>query len=273
MASSATSSERARFAAKLTQADAIAEHYADFVGEEYDNAIISEYKYVAHTRVPEQILARTASTRGAARRSLRVLDLGCGTGLVARPFFEAEEPHVVVGVDVTPEMTACAAQLPYERVVTATAQEALVGELAGETFDVVLVVGMMEFIEHPPSFLESCCAALKGYARNDNRTSSSGSSSDNSPSYLALAVPHKQPFATELRFGILTHEWEPIVAALQEKCGLTMEWMEDFNGYTVDDGNGDGPVQVMYRGSLWATKAATTTTATTTTTQAMTQAD
>ena len=50
MASSATSSERARFAAKLTQADAIAEHYADFVGQEYDNAIISEYKYVAHTR-------------------------------------------------------------------------------------------------------------------------------------------------------------------------------------------------------------------------------
>ena len=125
-------------------------------------------------------------------------------------------------------MTASAAKLPYKRVITATAQEALAGVLAGELFDVVLLVGMMEFIEDPPPFLRQVVGALaKG-------------------GVLGLAVPHKQPFQLERRFGILTHPFEPMEEALRG-CGLALEWQEDFMGYNLDEGK----MPVQYRGFLW----------------------
>ena len=122
-----------------------------------------------------------------------MLDLGCGTGLVARPFFdEPGSSHVVTGVDVTPQMTASAQSLPYARVITALAQDALAHELAGERFDVVLVCGMMEFVKYPVAFLQQVAQVLADGG------------------LLGLAVPHKQTFALEKRFGILTHAFEPL---------------------------------------------------------------
>lgn len=127
MAASAAS--RPRFAAQITQPQAIVDHYQNFAGSEYDAAIES-YGYEAHHRIPAQVLARHSA---AHRQQLRVLDLGCGTGLVAKPFFdEPGSSHEVTGVDVTPAMTESARTLPYARVITATAQDALANELAGE---------------------------------------------------------------------------------------------------------------------------------------------
>jgi|EP01043_Picozoa_sp_COSAG02_P003403 2-polyprenyl-3-methyl-5-hydroxy-6-metoxy-1,4-benzoquinol methylase len=217
---------RRRFAAEITQPQAIADHYADFAGSEYD-ATIESYGYEAHHRIPAQVLARH---QAPSRARLRVLDLGCGTGLVARPFFdEPGSSHVITGVDVTPQMTASAQSLPYARVLTAMAQDALANELAGELFDVVLVCGMMEFVKDPVAFLQQVVRAL---ARGG---------------LLGLAVPHKQTYALERRFGILTHALEPLDEALRS-CGLEKEWSEDFNGYTLERGK----VEVMYRGSVWS---------------------
>ena len=228
MAASAAS--RPRFAAQITQPQAIVDHYQNFAGSEYDAAIES-YGYEAHHRIPAQVLARH---RAAHRQQLRVLDLGCGTGLVAKPFFdEPGSSHEVTGVDVTPAMTESARSLPYSRVLTATAQDALANELAGERFDVVLVCGMMEFVDDPPPFLRQVAAALADGG------------------LLGLAVPHKQTFALEKRFGILTHAFEPMDEALRA-CGLTQEWSEDFNGYILERGK----TEVMYRGSLWSRPAA-----------------
>ena len=215
-------SAEARFASKVSTAKSIAEHYRNFAGREYDDCITRDYGYEAHTIIPAQVLKRSEG------RALKILDLGCGTGLVARAFFEAGAQHEVIGVDATPEMTDCAAKLPYARVITAMAQDALSGELAGESFDVVLIVGMMEFIADPPAFLHrvvSSCLADGGM--------------------LAIAVPHKQSFALEKRFGILTHPFEPMDATLREN-GLSLLWSEDFNCYKLD-----AATQVKYRGSLW----------------------
>ena len=200
---------RNRFAAEISQPGAIADHYKDFAGGKYDDAIES-YGYEAHKKIPEQILARCGGS--SSSDPLRVLDLGCGTGLVARPFFQAASARFqVTGVDVTPEMTASCAKLPYARVLTATAQEALDGPLAGEVFDVVLVCGMMEFVEDPPPFLRQVASALADGG------------------LLGLAVPHKQSFSLEKRFGILTHAFEPMEEALRG-CGLSLEWDENMTG-------------------------------------------
>ena len=221
---------RSQFAASISKKDAIIEHYKDFAGGEYDESVTQTYGYEAHVRIPEQILARTAGREG-----LKILDLGCGTGLVARPFFDASATHDVTGVDVTPAMTESASKLPYRRVITATAQEALAGALRGERFDVVLLVGMMEFIEDPPPFVRTVAAALA------------------EGGLLGLAVPHKQSFSLERRFGILTHPFEPMEEALRGS-GLTLDWTADFNGYTLDDGR----TQVKYKGSVWSKPAAAT---------------
>ena len=221
---------RRRFAAEITQAQAIADHYAAFTGSEYD-AAIERYGYEAHHRIPAQVLSRHRSPK---RNRLRVLDLGCGTGLVARPFFdEAGSSHQVTGVDVTPEMIASVQNLPYARLLTAMAQDALTNELSGEYFDVVLVCGMMEFVHDPPAFLKQVAQAMANGG------------------LLGLAVPHKQSFAIEKHFGIVTHELEPMEKVLCD-LGLTQEWADDFNGYILEEGK----VEVMYRGSVWSKPAA-----------------
>lgn len=101
---------------------------------DYDDVVVNTYKYEAHAKIPPQILKRAGGRKG-----LTVLDLGCGTGLLARAFFADSESHEVTGIDATPEMTAAAAKLPYTRIITARVQEALAGELAGEKFDVILL--------------------------------------------------------------------------------------------------------------------------------------
>lgn len=105
----ALAASRPRFAAQITQPQAIVDHYQNFAGSEYDAAIES-YGYEAHHRIPAQVLARHSAVH---RQQLRVLDLGCGTGLVAKPFFDEPGPsHEVTGVDVTPAMTESARTLP-----------------------------------------------------------------------------------------------------------------------------------------------------------------
>ena len=177
---------------------------SDFTGEEYDDTVVNDYKYEAHKKIPQQILARTGG-----KTPLTVLDLGygtaaptsspicicprcgaaaptcdlmhprCGTGLLARPFFSESEAHEVTGVDITPEMTAAAAALPYKRLITGRVQEVLSAELAGERFDVILLVGMLEFIEEPTAFVATVAAFL------------------NEGGLLGVGAPEKQPFALE----------------------------------------------------------------------------
>jgi len=198
----------------------------DFV-DSYDDTIINSYKYEAHVKIPPQILARTAGKVG-----LKILDVGCGTGLLARPFFSDSKDHDVTGIDATPEMTAAASKLPYRRVITGRVQEALAGELSGEQFDVILLVGMLEFIEDPTSFVTTVASFLA------------------EGGLLGIGAPHKQSFALERQFGILTHPFEPMEAALRG-AGLEKEWSEDMNGYILNH----GATQVRYNGSVWRARA------------------
>ena len=197
--------------------------------ENYDDVIINHYKYEAHQKIPPQILKLSAG-----KKKLTILDVGCGTGLLARPFFADSDQHEVTGIDATPEMTAAAGKLPYKRMITARVQEALAGELKGERFDVILIVGMLEFIEDPPSFMTTVASFLA------------------EGGLLAVGAPQKQSFAFEKRFGILTHPFEPMESALCD-AGLESAWSEEMNGYSLEDG-----VRVKYKGSVWRAKISPT---------------
>ncbi|HEX4767997.1 MAG TPA: bifunctional 2-polyprenyl-6-hydroxyphenol methylase/3-demethylubiquinol 3-O-methyltransferase UbiG [Lichenihabitans sp.] len=100
---------------------------------------------------------------GATRRpfdGLRVLDIGCGGGLLSEPL--ARLGATVVGADAA-DRNIAVAKLHAEQSglaidYRATTAEALAG--AGERFDVVLSMEVIEHVDNVVLYVESCAALL-----------------------------------------------------------------------------------------------------------------
>ncbi|HQU69752.1 MAG TPA: bifunctional 2-polyprenyl-6-hydroxyphenol methylase/3-demethylubiquinol 3-O-methyltransferase UbiG [Albidovulum sp.] len=100
-------------------------------------------------------------TRPKAFAGLRILDIGCGGGLLSEPM--ARLGATVVGAD------AAERNIPVARVHAEaqgleidyrhTTAEAL--DAAGEVFDVVLAMEIVEHVADPPAFVATCRELLK----------------------------------------------------------------------------------------------------------------
>ena len=92
---------------------------------------------------------------------LRVLDIGCGGGLLCEPM--ARLGATVVGADAGEKnikiATLHAEQSGLDIDYRATTSEALAE--AGEQFDVVLNMEVVEHVADVPLYLESCCKLVK----------------------------------------------------------------------------------------------------------------
>jgi malonyl-CoA O-methyltransferase len=93
----------------------------------------------------------------AVRPGSRLLDVGCGTGLLTRTLEESVE---VVGVDVSPEMLELAHKGRPSGTWRVHSYHQPIPEELGR-FDVALAVGCLEFCEDLPQVLSHLGAALK----------------------------------------------------------------------------------------------------------------
>jgi 2-polyprenyl-6-hydroxyphenyl methylase/3-demethylubiquinone-9 3-methyltransferase len=94
-------------------------------------------------------------------KGLRILDIGCGGGLVAEPL--ARLGATVVGIDPSATNVEVAALHAAQSGLSVDYRAATAEDLAaaGETFDVVLALEVVEHVTDVPAFLEIAAGMVK----------------------------------------------------------------------------------------------------------------
>ena len=136
-------------------------------------------------------------------KGLRILDIGCGAGILCEPL--ARLGASVVGADPAEEnIEAAKAHAEATGIAVdyrATTAEALAE--AGEKFDIVLAMEVVEHVVDVPAFVESCASMVKPgglmFAATLNRTLKS----------FALAIVGAEYVLRWVPRG--THQWDKFV--------------------------------------------------------------
>lgn len=97
----------------------------------------------------------------AALAGLTILDVGCGAGILTEPL--ARMGATVTGIDPTPELIAAARIHAEEAGLAIDYRNATAEALttAGEAFDVVTALEVVEHVTDVPAFVATCGALVK----------------------------------------------------------------------------------------------------------------
>ena len=122
--------------------DEVRDIYREF-SKTYEKEVKHDMNYTAYIRLPELIM------KHLQRRTSRILDLGCGTGLSSPPFFK--NGYEVTGIDGSRSMIERARKLPYKRLICQNLEKSL--RVRDRSFDAVVMVGVMEYLDDPAAVI------------------------------------------------------------------------------------------------------------------------
>jgi len=116
---------------------------------------------LAHFRREVLPAAGTAASLARALKGLNVLDIGCGGGLVSEPL--ARMGGKVVGIDPAAENIAAARVHAEAQGLDIDYRAARTEDLAaaGETFDLVVCLEVIEHVPDVPAFVATCARLVK----------------------------------------------------------------------------------------------------------------
>jgi 2-polyprenyl-6-hydroxyphenyl methylase / 3-demethylubiquinone-9 3-methyltransferase len=165
--------------------------------------------------IKEQVSARLARDPLTERpfEGLRLLDIGCGGGLLSEPM--ARLGADVVGVDPSEKNIKTAQVHATEQNLPITYRTGTAEMLAaeGEQFDVILNMEVIEHVADPAAFTATCCKMLKPgglmFVATLNRTLKS----------FALGIVGAEYVLRWLPKG--THQWEKFIKPEELKSWLS----------------------------------------------------
>ena len=167
--------------------------------------VLHVFNPVRLTYIKEQVCARFGLDPLVERpfEGLRFLDIGCGGGLLCEPM--ARLGALVVGVDPSEKNIKTASVHAAEQGLAIDYRIGVAEDLneAGEKFDVILNMEVIEHVALPQNFTKNCVEMLKPnglmFVATLNRTLKS----------FALAIVGAEYFLRWLPKG--THEWEKFI--------------------------------------------------------------
>jgi 2-polyprenyl-6-hydroxyphenyl methylase / 3-demethylubiquinone-9 3-methyltransferase len=178
-------------------------------------AVLHVFNPVRLDYIKEQVCARLARDPFAREpfKGLRILDIGCGGGLLCEPM--ARLGAEVVGVDPAEKNIKTASVHAQEMGLAIDYRVGLAEDLEaqGEKFDVILNMEVIEHVANPEAFTKACCAMLKPgglmLVATLNRTLKS----------FGLAIVGVEYVLRWLPKG--THQWEKFIKPEDLKTWLT----------------------------------------------------
>lgn len=176
--------------------------------------------------IKEQVCARFARDPFVREpfKGLRILDIGCGGGLLCEPM--ARLGATIVGVDPSEKNIKTATVHAAEMELAIDYRTGTAEDLAadGEMFDVILNMEVIEHVTDPQAFTRTCAAMLKPggvmFVATLNRTLKS----------FGLAIIGAEYILGWLPKG--THQWEKFITPDELKG-----WLDE-NGIVVKDETG-----------------------------------
>jgi ubiquinone/menaquinone biosynthesis C-methylase UbiE len=161
----------------------IKQAYDDF-SSTYDRELKQDMHYTAYLRLPERVIEHLDS------KTPKILDLGCGTGLSSLLFLKSG--YQVTGIDGTRAMLKRARRLPFQKLICQDLEKNL--RVKDRSFDAVVMIGVMEYIENPPALLAQVRRKLKPGG------------------VFGLTVPQKSSWYTESNLrSYYKKEMEPVI--------------------------------------------------------------
>jgi len=129
------------------------EEYNNLLSTKYDEATQGDFKWLAPSRLVQNIMPYV-------KPDIDVLDIGVGTGQTSQTFID--QGGRVVGIDISEKMLVIAkAKFKFKKLIKYNIEKGLLNLFSQEKFDIIVAIGILEFIKDIKKILMEMKQLLK----------------------------------------------------------------------------------------------------------------